>query len=144
MYISGEWLLCDDGVVRPVIRGEVLASDGSWQRVVFLVDTGADQTVFSSGALAAIGLQRVVGHGRLGGLGGSAGSVVVETQIRLTREAAGKVLFRGRYFAVAEPEALDMSVLGRNITELFTIIVDRPGDVVCLLGQRHRYIITLS
>jgi hypothetical protein len=46
MYISGEWLLCD-GVVRPVIRGEVLASDGSWQRVVFLVDTGADQTVFS-------------------------------------------------------------------------------------------------
>ena len=144
MYISGEWLLCDDGIVRPVIHGEVLAGNGSWQRVLFLLDTGADRTVFSSGALAAIGPQPVLGHGRLGGLGGSADSIVVETQIRLTREEAGKVLFRGRYFAVTEPEALDMSVLGRDITGLFAAIVDRPGDVVCLLGQRHSYTIALS
>jgi hypothetical protein len=144
MHIRGEWLLSDDGVVRPVIRGEVLAGDGSWQRVLFLVDTGADRTVLSSGALAAIGRQRLVGHGRLGGLGGAADSVVVETQIRLTREAAGKVLFRGRYFAVPEPEALDMSVLGRDITGLFAVIVDRPGDLVGLLGQQHRYTITLG
>jgi hypothetical protein len=34
-----------------------------------------------------------------------------------------------------------MSVLGGDITGLFAVIVDRPGDVVCLLGQRHRYTI---
>jgi hypothetical protein len=34
-----------------------------------------------------------------------------------------------------------MSVLGRDITNLFGVIVDRPGDVVCLVGQGHRYLI---
>jgi hypothetical protein len=29
MRIDGEWLLCDDGILRPVIRGEILASDGT-------------------------------------------------------------------------------------------------------------------
>jgi len=34
-----------------------------------------------------------------------------------------------------------MCVLGRDITDLFGVIVDRPNGVVRLLGQRHRYII---
>jgi hypothetical protein len=34
-----------------------------------------------------------------------------------------------------------MSVLGRDITGLFAVIVDQPGNVVCLLRQRHRYMI---
>ena len=38
MRIDGEWLLCDDGILRPVIRGEILAIDGTWQRAEFLVD----------------------------------------------------------------------------------------------------------
>ena len=141
MRIDGEWLLCDDGIVRPVIRGEILASDGTWQRAEFLVDTGADRTVFSAAVLAALRLQPVVTQARLGGVGGVADSVVVETQVRLTREEAGKVVFRGRYAAVTELEALDMSVLGRDITGLFAVILDGPGSVVCLLGQQHQYTI---
>jgi hypothetical protein len=34
-----------------------------------------------------------------------------------------------------------MSVLGRDITNLFAVIVDRPGDAVCLVGQGHLYLI---
>jgi hypothetical protein len=34
-----------------------------------------------------------------------------------------------------------MSVLGRDILNLFALIVDRPQETVCLLGQRHRYAI---
>ena len=48
IQIDGEWLLCDDGIVRPVIRGEILDSDGLWVPSAFLVDTGADRTVFSA------------------------------------------------------------------------------------------------
>jgi predicted aspartyl protease len=144
MRIDGEWLLCDDGIVRPVIRGEILAGDGTWQRAEFLVDTGADRTVFSAAVLAALRLQPVVTQARLGGVGGVADSVVVETQVRLTREEAGKVVFRGQYAAVTELEALDMSVLGRDITGLFAVIVDGPGSVVCLLGQQHQYTIKQS
>ena len=32
-----------------------------------------------------------------------------------------------------------MSVLGRDITGLFAIIVDLPGNLVSLLGEGHRY-----
>jgi len=36
-------------------------------------------------------------------------------------------------------EALDISVLGRDINGLFDVIVDQPGTVVSLLARRHRY-----
>jgi hypothetical protein len=50
-------------------------------------------------------------------------------------------VFRGQYAAVTELEALDMSVLGRDITGLFAVVVDEPGSVVCLLRQQHHYTI---
>jgi hypothetical protein len=56
-------------------------------------------------------------------------------------DAGGTVTFRGHYAAITEQEALDINVLGREITGLFAVIVDRPGQVVALLGQRHQYII---
>lgn len=34
-----------------------------------------------------------------------------------------------------------MSVLGRDVTNLFALIVDRPGDLVCLLAKQHSYVI---
>lgn len=144
MRIDGEWLLCDDGFVRPMIRGEVMASDGSWLAVEFLVDTGADCTVLSALTLTALHLQPAVAQDHIGGLGGLTGSVAVETQIRLNRETAGVVVFRGHYRAVTAIDALDVSVLGRDILGLFSVIVDQPGSVVCLLGQRHRYTIEQS
>jgi hypothetical protein len=139
MLIDGLWLLCDDGVVRPVIRGEVLAGNGSWVKVPFLADTAADRTVITAAVLGELGLQPLTPSERLAGVGGSADSVVFETQIRFTCEKAGKVVFRGHFAAFTDLEALDISVLGRDITNLFALITDRPGDVVCLLGQRHRY-----
>jgi len=79
---------------------------------------------------------------RLGGVGGIVTPVVVETRIRFRHEASrGTVVFHGQYAAVTEREALEMSVLGRDITGLFALIVDQPGHVVCLLRQRHWYTI---
>jgi hypothetical protein len=37
-----------------------------------------------------------------------------------------------------------MSVLGRDITGLCALIVGKPSNVVCLLGQRHQYAIELE
>jgi predicted aspartyl protease len=141
MQINGEWLLCDDGVVRPVIRGEILTNERFWQPAEFLVDTGADRTVFSAATLSKLGLQPIFVQERLGGLGGLINAVVVATQIQLTRETGSKVVFRSQYAAVTAVEALDICVLGRDITGLFTVLVDQPGNIVCLLGQRHRYTI---
>jgi hypothetical protein len=70
-----------------------------------------------------------------------ASAVLIETRIRLTHENHGKVMLRGQYAAITEVAALDMSVLGRDITNLFALIIDWPQRLVCLLGQRHQYAI---
>jgi predicted aspartyl protease len=114
MRINGEWLLFEDGVVRPVIRGEILGGNGLWIAAEFLVDSGADRTVFSASVLGALRLQPITTQEGVGGLGGVVRSVVIETQIRLSREEGGnKVVLRGQYAAVTELEALEISVLGR-------------------------------
>ena len=144
MRIDGQWLLCDDGIVRPVIASEILASDGSWVKVRLLVDTGADRTVFSAEDLAVLQLSPLPSLQQLGGVGGEAATVRVETQIRMAVDDGGKATFRGQFSAFTDPDALDMSVLGRDITDFFALIVDRPGDTVCLLGQQHGYAIGLK
>ena len=56
MRINGLWYAGDDGIRRPVIRGEVLTSTGLWIKAPFLVDTGADLTVLSAAILADVHL----------------------------------------------------------------------------------------
>src|SRR5260370_36711749 len=77
MLFSGEWLECDDGIVRPVIRGEVLTGKETWLPVPFLVDTAADRTVFSASILEQLQLQPIVSPTDLGGVGGVATSITV-------------------------------------------------------------------
>jgi hypothetical protein len=138
MLIPGEWLLCDDGVARPVIRGDVRTKRGDWKRVVLLVDSGADRTVLNS---AILGWLRVTDdrlETTLRGVGGTTNFVEVATEIRLTTDQGNKITLRGQ-FAATESQGLEMSVIGRDVTDLFSVIIDRPGNVVCLLSQRHRY-----
>jgi predicted aspartyl protease len=144
MQITGEWYVCDDSIERPVIRGRTRAGDASWVQTPFLVDTGADRTVLSSGILAALSRPSLPTQERIGGVGGMVNSVVIDTEIQLSREPGGEVTFRGQFTAVTDAGALDMSVLGRDITNFFAVIVDRPGDVVCLVGQRHRYVLVTA
>ncbi len=138
MLLNGLWHLCDDGVVRPVLRGEAQAAGGSWVQVPFVVDSGADCTAFSAVILAALRLPPVASADRVGGVGGEAASVVVETAIQFRQEDGSPVALRGRYVAVTQLEALDMSVLGRDITDRFAVLLDRPVSRVCLLGQGHQ------
>jgi hypothetical protein len=139
MVISGDWLLDEDGTTRPIVRAEVLASDGTWVRAPFLLDTGADCTVLSQSLLSLLRLPTVEPQDGIAGLGGAVTSVAVVTQIRFTRDQGGKVRFRGQFAGVTELEALDMSVLGRDISGLFAVIVDQPGRQAYLVSQHHWY-----
>ncbi len=142
MLISGVWHACDDGVLRPVIPAEVQTQDGSWIKAPFLLDTGADRTVLSADILTALRFPHALAQDRIWGIGGEANTMLVETQMRLSRENDGKVTFRGQYAAVSDAATLDMSVLGRDITNLFATVVDLPQRAVYLIGQRHHYTIT--
>ena len=141
MRFNGEWLQCDDGIVRPVMKAEIETSGGAWRAIELLVDTGADRTVLSANVLESLNLTTREPEDGIGGLGGLVDSVLVQTRIRLTRDDGRTATFHGEYAACVEQETLDMSVLGRDILELFAIIVDRPSTVVTLLSGRHRYLI---
>jgi hypothetical protein len=141
MRINGEWLLCDDGVVRPMFRAELLAGDGAWRAVEVLADIGADRTVLTADILSELGLLLFEADERISGLGGGTNSVEIETKLQMRRDSGNPVVFTSRFAAVTDPAALDLCVLGRDITDLFAVIVDRPRNVVCLLSQRHRYAI---
>jgi predicted aspartyl protease len=141
MRIDGKWLTCDDGIVRPVMLAEVRAHNGSWVECRMLLDVGADRTVLSCDVFRELGINSATATQSLEGVGGRAESVIVATQIRVQRENGSTILLNGPFAAFTDPAALDMSVLGRDVTNHFAVIVDRPQDVVCLIGGNHRYVI---
>jgi hypothetical protein len=130
--------------LRPIFRGKIRASSGAMIPGEFLADTGADRTVLSAAILYNLALPTVPANKRLGGVGGAVETVIVDTAIHLDRDDGGTAVFRGQFAAFTDPEALDMSVLGRDISNLFALIVDRQRDLVCLLGAGHQYSITTS
>lgn len=139
MRIEGTWLLCDDGVRRPIFLVEVLGSHGKWVEVPLLADCGADRTVLSYAAFAGLGFVVRKGQERVSGIGGTADPVVFDTQIRIPRSDGVAVTFRGQFVAILEASALDISLLGRDVTNHFTLVVDNPGNTVCLLSHGEVY-----
>jgi aspartyl protease len=143
MRINGRWRLWSDGTVLPMIRLEVLAQDGGWRQDDFLVDTGADGTAFTVDLQAHLGLPSTPAAS-VTGVGGAAPSVLIATSLRLQRDDGGTVTVHSRQFVgLSGPSAFDMNVLGRDILDLFAVIVDRPGNVVCLLAPRHQYAVVV-
>jgi hypothetical protein len=139
MRIDGVWFVCEDAGVRPVIRAVALAADRAWQPINFLIDTGADNTIFTAADREALRLIPRRTNQRLAGIGGAAQAEVIEVELRLRQSDSIPVTFRGQFLAATDPESLNMSVLGRDILDFFAAIIDRPRDVVCLLSQRHEY-----
>jgi hypothetical protein len=139
MRINGEWYVFEDDVVRPVVQCEVQKSNGDWETSLFLLDTGADRTVFSrvlARALTQAPAERSVA---LGGVGGLVEAELISTVVRLTTERGSYASFRGEFPAAIAEESLDISVLGRDILSQFAAIVDFPKRLVSLLAQLHDY-----
>ena len=139
MRIDGQWLLCKDGVVRPVIQARVMNIHGEWEAVRLLADCGADCTVLCQDDFDRLGFDVPSTVGVLEGIGGRVESFAIETQIQFPESSGRFVTFRGTYAVSPDSQAMDISLLGRDITNHFAMIVDRPSDVVTLLSQRHRY-----
>lgn len=139
MRFNGKWFTCNDGIERPLIAGEVLGAADHWWPVRMLVDTGADQTVLSAPILQNLELPLIEPEDRIGGVGGIVDHVMVRTTLRLKRDDGGTAEIRGAFAGFRRYETLDMSILGRDVLDLFAVIVDRPGDAVCLIRQPHRY-----
>lgn len=139
MRLDGRWHVCDDEVVRPTLFGEVQTAAGAWVNTRFLLDTGADRSVLSADILARIGVPKDAPQSQIAGVGGVTDTMVIHTTLRFSTSEHAKVTFKGLFRAVTNLETLDMSVLGRDVTDLFAVIFDRPQDLICLVSQAHGY-----
>jgi len=141
MRINGKWLLCDDGETRPVVPGMVCLADGRWLEVPFLLDAGADRTVFSPDFFNSLSPLQVTQaeSSHLAGIGGRANSITVETSIGFVRDDGRPIRVRGAFHVFVESESADLSVLGRDVTNNFGIIYDYPNQTVALLSPPHYY-----
>jgi hypothetical protein len=141
MLVTGEWRVCDDGVVRPIVRARVLGRDGNATSENFLLDTGADRTVLSAVLLARLRLPtRSAASGEtLSGISGTSEFVLVTTVIECVQNDGGLVRIRGEFAGFTDPRATDVSVLGRDVLDNFDLIVSRRRNDVLLLAPRHRY-----
>jgi hypothetical protein len=141
MRIVGDWFVCADGVVRPVLRGYAADVAGAEHEERFLVDSGADVTVLTAGFHQTLGLgsrtpQTGVG---LAGVGGSQASVLTRTTLTLYADDGSPARIQGEFAAFTDPAAADMSIVGRDVLDHFDVIVSRRRDEVLLLTTNYRY-----
>ncbi len=141
MHVNGEWLVCEDGVIRPIVLGLVRAADGDMIDATFLLDAGADRTVFSADFLSLLlPLQSIEAEQiSLAGVGGRVESITVDTVIGFTRDDGRVVTIRGPFAVFTEGESAELSVLGRDVTNNFSVIYDYPNRAVALLSRPHYY-----
>jgi hypothetical protein len=141
MRIIGEWLVCNDGVTRPVVRGKVKAADGSSRREEFLIDPCADRTVLGAGFMRKLGFSMIPAPEDLilKGITGECGFVVARTVIELPSDDGGVAAIRGEYAAFTDDSATDLSILGRDVLNIFDVIISRRRNQVLLLGENHSY-----
>ncbi len=141
MRVVGEWLLCTDGEIRPVVKGFVTDATGAEVEELFLVDTGADRTVFTADLFALLRLPPSPippGFG-LAGVGSRPAFVVVRTTLTLYADDGTPARIQGEFAAFTDPAAADMSILGRNVLDHFDLIASRRRNEVLLLAMNHQY-----
>jgi hypothetical protein len=141
MRIVGTWYQCDDGVTRPVMLARIKAANGAALDERFLIDTGADRTVFSASLLSGLGAPTAAAPTglSLAGVGGSQAFVEVDATIELARDDGGTASVRGPFAAFTDPAATDLSILGRDVLTHFDLIFGRQNSEIALLSGHHRY-----
>ena len=144
MRISGYWLLCDDGVRRPVLGVRMWTRAGQPHECTFLIDTWADNTVLPVDLVNELGFRTRPSLRQLSGVGGIVTSTEVFAQLEFLKDDGEWITISVECFALPDAGATDMPILGRDILSLFSLIVDGPGDRVCLLHGSHRYAIQES
>jgi hypothetical protein len=146
MLIAGEWFVSDDGVARPVLDIVVRIGDSRRQGDRFLVDSGADRTVFSRTLLARLqtsGSSPPEGHG-LVSAAGAARFVLVEAVLELSAVHGQPASVRGEFAAFTDEATLEMSILGRDVLDNFDVILSRRRNEVLLLAGNHLYQVARS
>ena len=141
MQIDGNWSRDVYGITSPVLTANLLGSGGILVECTFLIDTGAEVTLINHEVFQKLGLPTQPAQRQLAGLGGVVASAAIATFLVLTLSDGTTTRVRHVFHAEAHPPGSDISLLGRDVLNYFTLIVDRPNWRVHLLAGQHNYVI---
>jgi hypothetical protein len=129
MLVAGRRHLCDDGATRPLLRANVAGAHGRAVAEDLLIDSGADRTVLSATCLSRLGLPTEAAPSglALSGIGGRSDFVLLHTALEFVRTDGGALRVRGQFACFTESTATDFSVLGRDVLDLFDLIISHRG-----------------
>ena len=145
MRIEGRWHLFDDGATRPVVDAFVQKPDGAWKSVTFLLDSGADRTVFEASLLPLLNSLVLPDSDppNLSGVGGKVGCLLLQTRLGFTRDDGKMITVGGSFGIFTELSSSDVSILGRDVTDNFDVIYSFSKREVLLLATPHSYLVQL-
>jgi hypothetical protein len=116
-------------------------ADGQWVEVAFLLDAGADRTVLNARFLHLLRPLEVSESepSHLAGVGGQVDTITIATVLGFKKDDGRPVTVQGTFRAFTEGESADLSVLGRDVTNNFSVVYDYPNQLVALLAPPHYY-----
>ena len=128
-------------MTRPIVDAHVFGVDGKPYHDRFLIDSGADRTVFSAAFLAKLQLplNKPPAGIALTGISGDSAYALVNTALEFARDDGGPARVRGEFAAFTDPAATDLSILGRDVLDNFDVILSRRRNLVLLLAPNHQY-----
>ena len=143
MQIHGDWLRRAGLPVLPLIEIYVRRADGSFTLDLFLIDSGADRTIFSGSLFQSLGISAMgsASGSTLFGIGGQFQPVDVATELEFRKTAAVPHRIAGQFAAATDPNAIDISILGRDVLDQFDVILSNRRDEILLLNDPHGYTI---
>ncbi|MBI3764325.1 MAG: hypothetical protein HY260_20990 [Chloroflexi bacterium] len=125
--------------MSPVIGGTVIISDGEYP-TLFLVDTGAEQTVLGSDFAEALEPYKMtMADAYLISPAGKVDSYSARVRLAFVDTTGRKIGFGLTCSVLTDPTQANTHLLGRDILDEFTVICDRRGNVVTLLYPPHTY-----
>ena len=141
MRIDGRWHLFKDGVLRPVDDASVKTPSGTWQPVMFLLDAGADRTVFDATFLSLLFSVALPGDEtpELAGVGGEVDCIFIQTRLAFVGVDGTRATVKGPFGVFGDPNSSDVSILGRDVTNNFDVIYSYPKRQVTLLSAPHDF-----
>jgi predicted aspartyl protease len=129
-----------DGVTYPFVPASIQTDSGEWIACPLLLDTGAERTVIAAEIVEQLGFPPIHLSAALTGVGGLVGALQLPSRLELSVGGESTVIINGPFVGLLE-STLEQSVLGRDVLGNFAVIVDRPGNTICLLHGKHRYVI---
>ena len=101
-------------------------ADGQWVEVAFLLDAGADRTVLNARFLHLLRPLEVSESepSHLAGVGGQVDTITIATVLGFKKDDGRPATVQGTFRVFTESESADLSVLGRDVTNNFSVIYD--------------------